>query len=109
MSRQEQEREPSTTFGLPNGSVREPAETNSGGTVADLLVEAHPCSDLHAKRSVERFRYLGVRKLGMWFDDVLDSQQDQLTPEDLRYIRGTWEQWVAGEDPFGLRSHRVTA
>lgn len=94
---------------LTNKSVRQPAQTNVRTTVADLLVEAHPCCCVtHAERSVERFRYLGSRKRGMWFDDVLDSQEDELTSEDSRYLRGTWEQWLAGEDPFRLRRRRVT-
>ena len=90
-------------------SASQPFEKKGRDTVADLLVEAHPCCGFHAMRSVERFRFLGARKHGMWFDVVLDSQSEELTLEDARYILGTWKQWLAGEDPFGLRGHRVTA
>lgn len=109
MNRQEDERASTTNPRLSNDSANQPVETNSRSIVADLLVEAHPCCcELHAKRSVERFRYLGVRKHGMWFDTVLDSQPEELRPEDVHYILRTWEQWVASEDPFGMRKRRVS-
>ncbi len=109
MSRQEHQRAPGTTFGLANESANKLVETKGRGTVADLLVEAHPCCGFHAKRSVGRFRRLGARKHGLWFDAVLDSQPEELTLDDARYILGTWEQWLTGEVPFRLRGHRVTA
>lgn len=95
---------------LTNKSVRQPAQTNGRGTVADLLAEAHPCCcDIHSKGSVERFQLLGTRKHGMWFEATLASYPRDLTSEDARYLSQTWEQWVAGGDPFRLRGQRVTA
>ncbi len=110
MYRQEPGKAPASNLGLSIGSTSHPVDTNVRTTVADLLVEAHPCCcDFHAKKSLESFRRLGVRKYGMWFDTVLDSPADELMPEDSRYIRGTWEQWLSGKNPFGIARYRVPA
>ena len=109
MTRQDHLRAPEAQSGITGGSASHSVDLDDRATVADVLVAAHPCRcDFHAKRSVESFRRLGVRKYRMWFDDILDSPADEIAPEDRRYILGAWNQWVAGEDPFGVGRRRVS-
>lgn len=108
MNCQENERARAINPELSNKAASQLIETESRSTVADLLVEAHPGCSFHARQSVKRFRRSAVRKYGMWFDFVLAAHPEDVSSEDALYLSLTWEQWVACEDPFGLRRRRVS-
>lgn len=81
----------------------------SGGgeaTVADLLVETHPCCTSCGRKSVDRFKKLAVRKHGSWFEEALASRPEDLSDADSLYVSVTWDQWRADEDPFRVRGRR---
>ncbi len=91
----------------PNMTVS--PSSGGGGTVADLLVEAYPCCWWCARRGVDRFRRLAVRRYGSWFEEVLESRPEELTEGDRRYVSVTWRQWIAGERPFSYRRRHVSS
>ena len=76
------------------------------GRVRMLLVEAHPGCVAHARQSVERFWELGADRYGLWFDVVMASRPEVLTPADSLYLSLTWDQWRADEGPFHVRGRR---
>ncbi len=94
-----------------DGDRQEPRAERSGGggSVADLLVETHPCCTSCGRKSVDRFRKLAVRKYGSWFEEVLASRPEDLSDADRLYVSLTWHQWIAGDRPFSSGRRHVSS
>jgi len=90
-----------------SSSSEDPTPDREGeATVADLLVETHPCCTSCGRKSVDRFKKLAVRMHGSWFEEALASRPEDLSDADNLYVSVTFDQWRADEDPFHVRRRR---
>lgn len=80
----------------------------TGATVADLLLGSRQTRSYYDRRLVERFRLLGMDRWGLWFDHKLSLSPEELDAGDVLWITKTWEQFIAGEQPFRRRPHVTT-